>query len=181
MKKIKSIAFAITMLVAGATSSFSQTKGHTHSSPHGGMVQTAGDYHIEIVSVKEKVTIYLLDANEKTMSNKGVTGTIILQFADKTSATVPLTAIREDGFSVPNPKASAFTSCVVTFKVNGKMATAKFKAEKTDAKSYTCSMHPEVSSDKQGKCPKCGMDLVEKKAVMKKEEHKHIEGEEHHH
>lgn len=28
---------------------------------------------------------------------------------------------------------------------------------------YTCSMHPEVISDKSGKCPKCGMDLVEKK------------------
>ncbi len=28
---------------------------------------------------------------------------------------------------------------------------------------YTCSMHPEVVLDKAGKCPKCGMDLVEKK------------------
>ncbi len=27
---------------------------------------------------------------------------------------------------------------------------------------YTCPMHPEVVSDKPGKCPKCGMDLVEK-------------------
>jgi len=29
--------------------------------------------------------------------------------------------------------------------------------------TYTCSMHPEVKSDKPGKCPKCGMDLIEKK------------------
>jgi Cu(I)/Ag(I) efflux system membrane fusion protein len=28
---------------------------------------------------------------------------------------------------------------------------------------YTCPMHPEVISDKPGDCPKCGMDLVEKK------------------
>ena len=28
---------------------------------------------------------------------------------------------------------------------------------------YTCSMHPEVLLDKPGKCPKCGMDLIEKK------------------
>ncbi len=27
---------------------------------------------------------------------------------------------------------------------------------------YTCSMHPEVVSDKEGKCPKCGMELVKK-------------------
>jgi hypothetical protein len=25
---------------------------------------------------------------------------------------------------------------------------------------YTCEMHPEVISDKPGKCPKCGMNLV---------------------
>lgn len=31
------------------------------------------------------------------------------------------------------------------------------------AVQYTCPMHPEVISDKPGKCPKCGMDLVEKK------------------
>jgi hypothetical protein len=28
------------------------------------------------------------------------------------------------------------------------------------ATRYTCSMHPEVASDKPGKCPKCGMNLT---------------------
>lgn len=27
---------------------------------------------------------------------------------------------------------------------------------------YTCTMHPEVISDKPGNCPKCGMKLVKK-------------------
>jgi hypothetical protein len=27
---------------------------------------------------------------------------------------------------------------------------------------YTCPMHPEVTSDKPGRCPKCGMNLVPK-------------------
>lgn len=30
-------------------------------------------------------------------------------------------------------------------------------------KTYTCPMHPEVTSNKEGSCPKCGMFLVEKK------------------
>jgi hypothetical protein len=30
---------------------------------------------------------------------------------------------------------------------------------------YTCPMHPEVVQDHPGKCPKCGMDLVPKKAT----------------
>ena len=41
---------------------------------------------------------------------------------------------------------------------------SKKKTEKKNvAMTYTCPMHPEVTSDKPGKCPKCGMDLVEKK------------------
>ena len=36
--------------------------------------------------------------------------------------------------------------------------------EKHDAAmAYTCPMHPDVISDKPGTCPKCGMDLIEKK------------------
>jgi hypothetical protein len=37
------------------------------------------------------------------------------------------------------------------------------KAAKPEATLYTCPMHPEVVSDRPGKCPKCGMTLVPKK------------------
>ena len=39
--------------------------------------------------------------------------------------------------------------------------------ETTVAKTetYTCSMHPEVQSDKPGDCPKCGMALIKKEAA----------------
>lgn len=33
---------------------------------------------------------------------------------------------------------------------------------------YTCSMHPEIQSNKPGKCPKCGMNLLVKKEEVKK-------------
>lgn len=177
MQKLKSIAFAITMLIGGTAISSAQEKAHEHGSPHGGTVKTAGDYHIEMVMAKDKMTIYLLDGKEKAIPNKGVTGKATLQFEDKTSVTVDLSTMGNDGFSITNDKINTFTSCVITFKVNGKTATAKFKAEKSAAKTYSCSMHPEITSNKAGKCSKCGMALSE---VKKKEEHKHNEGEEHH-
>lgn len=35
---------------------------------------------------------------------------------------------------------------------------------------YSCGMHPDIKSDKSGKCPKCGMDLtLSKKEQMKAE------------
>jgi hypothetical protein len=32
--------------------------------------------------------------------------------------------------------------------------------------TYTCPMHPEITSDKPGTCSKCGMDLVQKASVQ---------------
>ena len=30
----------------------------------------------------------------------------------------------------------------------------------SDSKKYACPMHEDIESDKPGRCPKCGMDLV---------------------
>lgn len=47
--------------------------------------------------------------------------------------------------------------------------TAEKNQKKTaKAKTYTCPMHPEVSSTKKGKCPKCGMKLELAKAEKRK-------------
>lgn len=56
---------------------------------------------------------------------------------------------------------------LVTFNYCGNKNTST-KESKTETKEvtsvkYTCPMHSEVTSDKPGECPKCGMALVEKK------------------
>jgi hypothetical protein len=50
-----------------------------------------------------------------------------------------------------------------------KTSTQQTSAEKV---VYTCPMHPEVTSDKPGNCPKCGMKLVEKKEAKHDSMHK---------
>ncbi|MGG7549471.1 multicopper oxidase domain-containing protein [Chryseobacterium arthrosphaerae] len=54
-----------------------------------------------------------------------------------------------------------------TSKTDSKKAERAGEPKKVNAaaqseSAYTCLMHPEVISDKPGKCPKCGMELVEK-------------------
>lgn len=57
---------------------------------------------------------------------------------------VPLSAVQRDADGKP------FVWVVRQNQAEGKV-------------TYTCVMHPEVKSDRPGKCPKCGMDLVPEK------------------
>jgi hypothetical protein len=64
--------------------------------------------------------------------------------------------------AVPGCKPANSGDSSGSMKMNGdsSMSTASTMPAAT---TYTCTMHPEVVSDKPGKCPKCGMDLVAKK------------------
>lgn len=50
---------------------------------------------------------------------------------------------------------------------NASNKTAADSITRTAAVIYTCKMHPEVISNKPGKCPKCGMDLIKKEDLKK--------------
>ena len=179
---LKTILMLVAMLIAGTSISFAQHNHehpHTHKAPHGGIVKTAGDYHIEMVvdiqKKEDQVTFYLLDEKEKTIANKDITGTAMFLFDDKTTVTETLVAKGDDHFTVQLKYNKGFTS-VVTLKVKGETVTAKFehkgsaamkKDAKTNAAVYECPMKCE-KSNKPGKCSKCGMALEEKK-----QEHQH--------
>ena len=60
-------------------------------------------------------------------------------------------------------------SCSHPAKTETSTSGTQTSPTKQDEKGqkYVCPMHPEVVSDKAGKCPKCGMALVPVKAEAK--------------
>ena len=60
---------------------------------------------------------------------------------------------------------SSGLALLVALAVTGIVGCAKSEAPAENSKAtvkYICPMHPEVVQDKPGKCPKCGMALLEK-------------------
>ncbi len=57
---------------------------------------------------------------------------------------------------------------VLTISSCGNNASKDAKTEQaaTTKTIYTCEMHPSVVSDKPGKCPICGMDLIKKEVPI---------------
>jgi Heavy metal binding domain len=58
---------------------------------------------------------------------------------------------------------------IVSFHTNSLYGqTTQNKMAMKDTMKYTCPHHPDVVSDKPGKCPKCGMEMVAMKGNMSK-------------
>lgn len=49
------------------------------------------------------------------------------------------------------------------------MNHSKMNHDQLEKGAFVCPMHPEVTSDKPGECPKCGMALQAAKAMVKKQ------------
>ena len=142
---------------------------HAHKSPHGGIVRTAGAYHIELVQHPVELLVYLLDGKEATVTAARTTGSVMLFGTDNKTTTVALTSTG-DHFVVALPAGTTLRTAIVSLNASGKSLSARF--EKLDAAAqgskavgaaYECPMKCEGSaSTKPGSCPKCGMALVKK-------------------
>ena len=124
-KKVKTAILAIVISTMGTFGALAQDHDNSKA-PHGGKVEEAGEYHIEVVTKDNKLSLFLLDGKAKAMSNKDVSGSVLLQFADGKTKTVVLTAAGTDGFDAKEALAATYTKAIVTFKVKGKTVSAKF-------------------------------------------------------
>jgi hypothetical protein len=69
---------------------------------------------------------------------------------------------------IPTFLIAATLILVSVLQAQDKAATAAKKAttvQTTAATQYSCPMHSDVTSDKAGKCSKCGMDLTNNKTT----------------
>ncbi|AMR29350.1 hypothetical protein A0257_21120 [Hymenobacter psoromatis] len=140
---------------------------HAHVAPHGGVVRSAGAYHLELLMQATSLDVYLLGAKMSAVPNRGTTGSVLVQLANNTTATLPLVPAGADHFSAKLPTGAKVRTAIVTLNASGKTVNARFDkldgaAGKAVGAVYTCPMHPEVTSRQPGKCPKCGMALVKK-------------------
>lgn len=111
----------------------------------------------------------------------------IFREADPTSRTVTVEAVVKDPRMIPGD----FVELNISTQAAKRQLTIPFAALQRDLDNhtfvwkvvgrkatagkpvYTCVMHPEVQSDKPGKCPKCGMDLVLKDGAAGPQEDEH--------
>lgn len=62
-----------------------------------------------------------------------------------------------------------FAAVISIFCFNASLAQQPDSTKIIEKKDYTCSMHPEVTSNAPGYCSKCGMKLIEKESKIKPE------------
>ncbi|MBI4929221.1 MAG: hypothetical protein HY841_00545 [Bacteroidetes bacterium] len=118
---------------------------------------TAADTTVQ----KEKITYQcpMKCEGEKTYDKSGKCPKCGMDLANKTSA----------GNSNCKMQMKGKGMCCSKANPNEKKTTSQTNSQDTLKAVYTCPMHPEIKSDKPGKCPQCKMDLVKQKNNNAKE------------
>jgi hypothetical protein len=67
--------------------------GHVHAAPHGGVIAHAGPYHLETVVDEDRMDVWVLDGNLKTVAPPGpLAATLRFKQSDRAAQRVTFTA-----------------------------------------------------------------------------------------
>ena len=114
--------------------------GHAHKSPHGGMVATAGKYHVEIVRTDKGYDVFLLDQKEATLPIAGITGKATCLTADKKKLEINLMEGTDRLMIMTDPETLDGGTLIVALQKGSEAISAKFKP--VEAKHPNDEPHP---------------------------------------
>ncbi|MBN8861818.1 MAG: hypothetical protein J0H92_00520 [Sphingobacteriales bacterium] len=126
MKQIRKVGLMFFAIVMTGLASYAQSGNHSHGAPHGGTVQDADGYHIEMVKAKDTLSFYILGADGKAIKQTA-TGKVEYELSNKTKTTSTLVAGKGGSLQAGLPKANIVLYCTVTLTVGGKTISSKFK------------------------------------------------------
>lgn len=136
---------------------------HAHPSPHGGVVHSAGAYHVEAVEQNRLLTLYLYDGKMQPLPTKQVTGMVLVE-QQGGPASLKLAPVGDDRLQAQLPVGGAPAGVTVQLSRNGQPFSARFESlyinpAPAAPAAYACPMHPSETSATPGSCPKCHMAL----------------------
>lgn len=162
---------AFTQHCGGNSTSFDEHSSSTElTAPHGGILQKAGKYYIELVvnmlDKNDKISVYLLNKSGIPKDSSNISATI--SFIDKKGdfTDYQLLAKDEQQWGVKADITDNFR-CNIVFKSGKKTYSSIFDYNDIEYQNagYHCPMHPEISSKTPGTCSKCGMDLIKNNKI----------------
>ncbi len=154
-----------------------ESGGHGHQAPHGGIVNSIGEHHLELVhdGMNGNLTLYVLDSDEAPMPIVVTPMKAYVRLEDvRNLVEVELRAIgleadakgRSSQFVGAHYqlKGSKTFDVIVRVPIGGKVFRTRFQVTPEDLSTvYVCPMACEKDKVhyEPGQCPVCEMDLVE--------------------
>lgn len=181
-----SLAWLFSVSSVNAHEGHEKERVHNHTSFHGGQVGMSGDDHIEFAIKEGKYFFYITDFSRNPIDISKSSGTLIVNPESSNAENLTFTVDpinheflfaegkpRKEGEEVQVsakieiPGKDIITQDMFAYYTLMENPIEEASMDKTLQKggknmTYTCPMHPEVKSDKPGKCPKCGMKLESK-------------------
>ncbi len=171
---LRGVATAVVVTFAAGTE---EPAGHSHEKCelHGGEVIMTQANHFEVLFTEHEARLYAYDGNQVPIPDlSAAKATLALESRSGKSVTVPMTyqkpdsaAGRTQGVLVARHEFTAADakSTKALFHIAGLgTAPVEFKSPVVLGSEtiYTCPMHPDVTAEDPGRCPRCGMNLVKR-------------------
>lgn len=113
------LSFAIAMAISGLAWAHSESELAKLIPPHGGLLASTGDYHVELLLKPDRVQVFVADHLDKPINIQGVTGTVNLRVKGKKAQQVQLQMVDdrlEGAVSIP---ADTPVTVMILLKIGG--------------------------------------------------------------